>query len=174
MISRRTQRFAGLAAVILLPTAVGGQSAADVSAGDGTLYLGAFPNRIFVIDEATVKVVDEIDVPRGAPRNMVVSEDRTRFYMLDPTMEHLTTVDVAGRAVTDSFTLSEGNRRARIRSFRVAPDGGTAILHVDTAVKHVDRFGIEPRALLQYDMVTHSVIKEIAWPTGEPTTSSPN
>ena len=150
--------------VLAVVSPAAGQTAPAVSAGDGTLYLGAFPQRIFVIDEASARVVQEIDVPRGAPRSMVLSEDRSRFYMLDPLMEHVTTVSVAGREVTDSFTLSEGNRRVRIRSFRVAPDGRTAILHVDAAVKLVDRFEIEPRKLLQYDLERHEVVKDIPWP----------
>ena len=100
----------------------------EVSAGDGTLYLGGFPSRIFVIDEATTRVVDEIAVPHGSPRAMVVSEDGERFYFLDPTMQYLTTVDVASREVTDSFRFSEGNRTVRIRGFRAAPDGRTALL----------------------------------------------
>ena len=144
------------------------QSAAEVVAGDGTLYLGAYPSRIFVIDEATASVVDEIAAPHGAPRSMVVSEDRERFYFLDPTMEHLTTVDVASRAVTDSFTFSEGNRRVRIRSFRVAPDGRTAILNLDAAAKLRDRFEIEPYRLVEVDLATHEIIQELPWPTGEP------
>ena len=144
----------------------------EVSAGDGTLYLGGFPSRIFVIDEATTRVVDEIAVPHGSPRAMVVSEDRERFYFLDPTMEYLTTVDVASREVTDSFRFSEGNRTVRIRGFRAAPDGRTAILTLDTAVKLIDRFEVEPYRLVEVDLATHEILQDVPWPTGEPTPRS--
>ena len=144
----------------------------EVSAGDGTLYLGGFPSRIFVIDEATTRVVDEIAVPHGSPRAMVVSEDRERFYFLDPTMEYLTTVDVASREVTDSFRFSEGNRTVRIRGFRAAPDGRTAILTLDTAVKLIDRFEVEPYRLVEVDLTSHEILQDLPWPTGEPTPRS--
>ena len=147
-------------------------SGAELSAGDGTLYLGAFPSRIFVIDEATAAVVDEIAVPHGSPRSMVASADRSRFHFIDPTFEHLTTVDVASRAVTGSLTLSEENRKVRIRSFRVTPDGGTAILHVDAAVKHIDRYEVEPYRLLQVDLATSEIQRELPWPTGAESFSS--
>ncbi len=147
-------------------------SGAEVSAGNGTLYLGAFPSRIFVIDEATASVVDEIAVPHGAPRSMVASADRARLHFVDPSAEHLTTVDVASRTVTDSLTLSEGNRKVRIRSFRVAPGGATAILHVGTAIKHVDRYEVEPYRLLQVDLATHEIQRELPWPTGAASFSS--
>lgn len=150
-------------------TAQEASSAPSVSAGDGTLYLGGFPSRIFVIDEATTSVVDEIAVPHGSPRSMVVSEDRERFYFLDPSMEHLTTVDVASREVTDTFGFSTGNRTARIRGFRVAPDGRTAILNLDTAVKLIDRFEVEPYRLVEVDLATHEILQELPWPAGEPT-----
>ena len=143
-----------------------------VSAGDGTLYLGGFPSRIFVIDEATTSVVDEITVPHGSPRAMVVSEDGARFYFLDPTMQHLTTVDVASREVTDSFDFSAGNRTVRIRGFRAAPDGRTAILTLDTAVKLIDRFEIEPYRLVEVDLETHEILQDLPWPAGESTPRS--
>ena len=143
-----------------------------VSAGDGTLFLGGFPSRIFVIDEATTSVVDEIAVPHGSPRAMVVSEDGERFYFLDPTMQYLTTVDVASRQVSDSFRFSEGNRTVRIRGFRAAPDGRTAILTLDTAVKRIDRFEIEPYRLVEVDLATHEILQDLPWPTGEPTPRS--
>jgi hypothetical protein len=154
------------------PGSTSAASGPEVAAGDGTLYLGAFPSRIFVIDEATASVVDEIAVPHGAPRSMVASPDRSRFHFMDPTFEHLTTVDVASRAVTDSFTLSAGDRKVRIRSFRVAPDGATAILHVDAATKLIDRYEVEPYRLLQVDLATHEVERELPWPTGAASFSS--
>ena len=148
------------------PGAAAGSGAQEISAGNGTLYLAAFPSHILVIDEATASVVDEIAVPHGPPRALVVSADRSRFHFVDTTFEHMTTVDVAARAVADSFTLSEGNRKVRIRSFRVAPDGQTAILHVDAAVKLIDRYEVEPYQLLQVDLATHEVLRELPWPTG--------
>ena len=144
----------------------------EVAAGDGTLYLGGLPSRIFVIDEASVSVVDEIALPYGSPRSLVVSADRSRFHFVDPTFEHLTTVDIASRAVTDSLTLSDGDRKVRIRSFRVAPDGATAILHVDAATKLIDRYEVEPYSLLQVDLATHEIQRELPWPTGAASFSS--
>ena len=169
----RAAALCALAAAAGAPAAAQeASSAPGVSAGDGTLYLGAFPGRIFVIDEATARVVDEIATPHGSPRAMVVSEDRERFYFLDPTMEHLTTVDVASREVTDSLRFSAGNRTVRIRGFRAAPDGRTAIMTLDAAVKRIDRFEIEPYRLVEVDLATHEILQDVPWPAGEPTPRS--
>ena len=162
-----------LAASVVLPASAQEPPAAPgISAGDGTLYLGAFPGRIFVIDEATARVVDEIAVPHGAPGSMVLSEDRERLYMLGVMDEHLTTVNVAAREVTDSFTFSAGARRTRIRGFRVAPDGRTAVMTLDTAIKRIDRFEIEPYRLVEIDLATRDILQDLPWPAGRPTPRS--
>ena len=164
--------FTILRSILLIAFGVGlavpvtAQTDASISAGNGTMYLGAFPNRIFVIDEATEQVVDEIEVSVGTPRSLALSEDRSRFYMLDSTFEKFEIIDVARRETIDTFTLSEGNRKVRIRSFRVHPDGSYVLLVVDPAVKLIDRFEVEPRKLVQYDLQTHEVSREIPWPTG--------
>src|SRR5687768_3931918 len=60
---------------------------ARLTGGNGTLYIGGWPNRIFVIDEATEKVTGTIEVttagpPKGGPpRSMVLSKDKKRFYL---------------------------------------------------------------------------------------------
>jgi hypothetical protein len=157
--------------VLLLGFPAVAQAQVQVPAGDGQLFLGAFPSRIIVIDESTANVDGEIEVPHGAPRSMAISEDLDRFYFLDPTFEHLTTVNIASQTVTDSFTFSEGNRRVRIRGFRVAPDGKTAILHLDTAVKLIDRFEVDPYRLVQVDLTSHEIVKDLMWPGVQPRAS---
>ena len=144
------------------------QSAPAVTAGTGTIYVGAYPNRIFVVDEATEAVVDEIRMTLdGPPGDLMLSQDGARFYMRDRTFEQIEVIDVATRRSIDTFTLSEGTTKVRIRSFRVAPDHSYIILLRDAATKLVDRFEIAPRALVQVDLETHEVMREIPWPDDE-------
>ena len=153
------------AAVTGIPSA---QSAPELTGGTGTIYVGAYPNRILVIDEATEQVVDEIRMTLdGPPTNLTLSEDGTRFYMRDRSFEQIEVIDVATRRSIDTFTLSEGTTKVRIRSFRVAPDHSYIILLTDAATKLVDRFEIAPRALVQVDLETHEVMREIPWPDDE-------
>ena len=139
-----------------------------MTAGTGTIYVGAYPNRIFVVDEATEVVVDEIRMTLdGPPGDLMLSQDGARFYMRDLTFEQIEVIDVATRRSIDTFTLSEGTTKVRIRSFRVAPDHSYIILLTDAATKLVDRFEIAPRALVQVDLETHEVMREIPWPDDE-------
>ena len=160
-----TFRPVACAAALLLSPAV--LSAQTGTGGDGTFYVGTYAKNILVIDEASERVVDEIAVTTGIPRDLVLSPDGTRFYLRDVTFEHFEVIDAATRTTLATYTLSKGNTKTRIRSYAVHPDHGYAIFVVDTATKLVDRFEIAPRRLVQYDLTQRRVVREIPWPGGD-------
>ena len=163
-------RFLSLAVTIAITLSgvVSAQSASELTGGTGTIYVGAYPNQILVVDEATEQVVDRITMALdGPPGDLVLSKDGTRFYMRDRTFEHIEVIDVATRRSIDTFTLSEGATKVRIRDFRPSPDHRYIILLTDTATKQIDRFEIAPRTLVQVDLETHEVMREIPWPDDE-------
>ncbi len=147
---------------------VASAQAPELTGGTATIYIGAYQNQILVLDEATEQVVDPIAMTLdGPPSSLMLSTDGTRFYMRDRTFEHIEVIDVATRRSIDTFTLSEGTTKVRIRNFRAAPDHSYIILLTDTATKHVDRFEIAPRTLVQVSLDTHEVMQEIPWPDDE-------
>ena len=156
----------GPALTLCLAGPAAAQTSERLTGGNGTLYVSAQPGRMLVIDEATEKVVDEITIRQGIWESTILSADRTRFYVRDSTFEYFEIVDVATRERIDSFTLSEGNRKVRIRGFQVDPEHQYAVFMVQAATKLPDRFEVEPRKLLQYDLETHEIIREIPWPDG--------
>ena len=135
--------------------------------GHGTLYLGGRPNRIFLIDEATEKVIGEIHTKTGSPAQLEISEDKKRFYVSNMSFEDIEIVDIASRQVIDNFRLSEGNKKARIFGFQADPLNRFIIVMTKTATKLVDRWEIGPPTLQQYDLKEHKVIRTIPWPKGE-------
>ncbi len=162
-----------LAILALLSGSALAQPAGGLTGGDGTFYVGAFPNRIYVIDEATEQVVDTIEMTLGGPPNdMRMSADGSRMYMRDRTFEWIEVIDLETRSTVDTFTLSEGATKVRIRSLVVSPDDRYAVLLADTAIKHPDRFEIAPRRLLQVDLGSHEIMREIPWPDGEERTGA--
>jgi hypothetical protein len=138
-----------------------------LTGGNGTLYLGGRPDRIFVIDESTEKVVDEIHCRTGLPTTLQLSEDRKRFYALTVSFEDVEIIDVASRKVIDNFRLSEGNKKVRIFSLTADPLNRFIILLAKTATKLADRFEASPPTLFQYDLQQHKVVRTIPWPGGE-------
>jgi hypothetical protein len=146
---------------------VAAQKKAPSAAGSGTLYVGTYAGSIFAIDEASEKVAGEIKLKTGIPRSLALSEDRTKFLVLDSTLQQLEIVDIASRATVDSFTLSEPNKRVRIRGVALDPLSRFVILLTRTATKLIDRWEIGPSTMLQYDLASHKVVRTIPWPKGE-------
>lgn len=159
------------AAVVAAAAIVAGVSAQKKSGalvgGNGTLYVGTYAGNILAIDEASEKVSGEIKLKTGTPRSLSLSEDRTKFLVLDSTLQQLEIVDIARRATLDSFTLSEPNKRVRIRGVALDPLSRFVILLTRTATKLVDRWEIGPSTMLQYDLSAHKVMRTIPWPKGE-------
>ncbi len=134
--------------------------------GHGTLYLGGYPNLIWIIDEATERITGTIELQTGIPRRAVLSRDLARFYVTDATGEHVEIVDIASRRTLDTFTLSEGSRKVRISSMAPDPQHRSLILLTRAATKHIDRFEIGPSTLLQYDLQRRQVVRTVPWPDG--------
>jgi hypothetical protein len=156
-----------VAALALLTTGLVAQNRQTVRGGNGTFYVGTYAGNILIIDEASEKAAGEIKLKTGIPRSLSLSEDRTKFLVLDSTFQQLEIVDIAKRATVDSFTLSEPNKRVRIRGVALDPLSRFVILLTRTATKLIDRWEIGSSTMLQYDLNSHKVIRTIPWPKGE-------
>ncbi|HEV3057585.1 MAG TPA: hypothetical protein VGY48_05015 [Vicinamibacterales bacterium] len=138
-----------------------------VSAGNGTLIIGCYPKQFWIIDEATEKVVGTIPYGSGIPRRTTLSRDGKRFYTVEAAMEKIEVLDIASRKTIDTFTLSEGNRKVRIRGLEPDPLHRFVVMVTASATKLVDRFDIGTPTLVQYDLKDHKVTRTIPWPNGE-------
>lgn len=159
-----------LAAALLLPLAATTPAAQAPSAplpvapGTGTMYIGGYPNSIWVIDEAAAKVVDTIPLQIGLPRRLVMSRDGTRFYIADIHATTIEIVDVATRQTLETFSLGAGNRRVRINAFEPDPTHSYLVAITREYTKHLDRYEIGPSKLVTIDLKTKAVTREIPWP----------
>jgi hypothetical protein len=146
---------------------LGAAPPAKLAGGNGTLYIGAWPNKVFIIDEATEKITGSIDVATGDPTRMIMSRDRKRFYLINAPAQSVEIIDVNARKSLDHFTLSEGRKKTFIRSLIPDPLDRFVILLVKTADKQIDRFEISPPTLVVYDLKDHKISRTIPWPNNE-------
>lgn len=153
--------------VVLAAIAVRTADKPKVGAGNGTLIIGAYPSQFWIIDEATEKIVGSIPFSSGIPRRTTLSRDRKRFYTIDATMEKVEVIDIAARKTLDKFTLTEGNKKVRIRSIEPDPLHRFVMMVTASATKLVDRFEIGAPTLVQYDLGTHKIVRTIPWPNGD-------
>lgn len=143
------------------------QSPVTPSPGSGTLIVGSFPNQFSIIDEATATIVGTIPFKSGIPRRTTLSADRSRFYTIEADFETVEIVDIKARTTIETFSLSHGTTKVRIRALQPDPKDRFVMLLTRAATKHVDRFEIGPSEILQFDLTTKKVARKVDWPNGE-------
>ncbi len=131
------------------------------------MYIGTYAGSIQIFDEATEKIAGEIKLKTGIPRSLTLSQSRSKFYVLDSTLEKIEIVDIPTRASLSTFTLSEGNKQVRIRGMQVDPLERFLILLTRSATKQIDRWEIGDITLQLYDLAQNKVTRTIPWPKGE-------
>jgi hypothetical protein len=75
------------AAIITVAGFVARAHDATPNGGNGILYIGGYPNQIYVIDEATEKISATIPVQVGIPRTARAIADLKRLYVLSAEQE---------------------------------------------------------------------------------------
>ena len=68
-------------------------------ASGGTIFAGAYPDRILVIDEGQGKVVDTIHLVTGLPRGLRLSYDRKSIIISTNDHSGFEVLDVATRKI---------------------------------------------------------------------------
>jgi DNA-binding beta-propeller fold protein YncE len=145
----------------------GQRSAPPPTGGNGTLYIGGYPNVIWIIDEATEKVVGTLHTKTGIPRRLTLSRDLKRFYNIDATGEYVEILDIASKTTIDSFRLTQGDKRVRMTSLEPDPQNRYLMLITRTTTKARDRVEVGPAELQQYDLTEHKIIRTVPWPDGQ-------
>lgn len=127
---------------------------AAFAAAQGTVFIGTWPHTVQIIDERQQKVVDKIELSTGLPDDLDLSEDRKTLYAATLEKSGFEVIDVATRKVTNSFTLNEGAKQVRFRSWAADPEGKNIVILYRTAEKKIDRFDV--------DRITHFGVVDLA------------
>jgi hypothetical protein len=135
--------------------------------GDQQMYIGTYAGTIQIFDEATETMTGQIKLKTGIPRSLTLSQSRSKFYVMDSTNEKIEIVDIASRTTLDTFSLSEGNKKVRIRGYQVDPLERFLILLTRSAEKKIDRWEIGDISMQFYDLAQKKITRTIPWPRGE-------
>jgi WD40 repeat protein len=169
-------RSCAIAAVVAVACFAGGEAKVQgqkpaaplaLNGGDQLMYIGTYAGTIQVFDEATETKVGDIKLQTGIPRALTLSQSRTKFYLMDSTNEKIEIVDIPTRTTVSTFTLSEGNKKVRIRGFQVDPLERFLILLTRSATKQIDRYEIGDITMQFYDLAQKKITRTIPWPRGE-------
>jgi hypothetical protein len=165
------RRLVTLALILIGAATVAAQKPArfgvGMSGGDHLMYIGTYSGTIQIFDERTETMVGDIKLKTGIPRSLTLSQSRRKFYVLNSTYEQIEVVDIATRSTLSTFTLSEGNKKVRVRSMQVDPLERFLILLTRAATKQIDRWEIGDIELQLYDLKENKITRSIPWPRGE-------
>ena len=134
----------------------------------GTLFCGAYPDVVLVIDEAQGKVVDRIHMETGLPRSLRLSADRKTIYVSTNDHDGFEVIDVATHKVTNHFVLDDATHRYRVNSGAPDPAGKLIYLSTTEIVKEADRYKISKPKYTIIDLAQQKIVKTVDQPT-EPT-----
>jgi hypothetical protein len=137
------------------------------SGGDQQMFIGTYAGTIQIFDEASETLSGEIKLKTGIPRALTLSQSRSKFYVLDSTLEKIEIVDIPTRSSLETFSLTEGNKQVRIRGMQVDPLERFLILLTRSATKQIDRWEIGDITMQFYDLAQKKVTRTIPWPRGE-------
>jgi hypothetical protein len=163
LLDRRLQRLAAS----LLVTAVVTAAAPLVgqSGGKGTIYAGTYAGSVYVIDEKSFEVRNKIPLDFRVPLfDMQISSDRSHLYISSANTEQWAVIDLESEEVVDYISLQDGNEHVLIWTLAVDPSESYALMVVRSTTLHRDRYEIGEYRLVQYDLESHEVTREIAWP----------
>jgi hypothetical protein len=142
-----------------------GLAASCVLCRGGTLFCGAYPDWVLVVDEAQGKVTDKIHMVTGLPRSLRLSPDRKTIYVSTNDHNGFEVIDVATHKVTNQFVLDNPTHRYRVNGG--APDPAGKLLYASTTeiVKEVDRYTIGKPKYTIIDMAQQKIVKTVDEPT---------
>ena len=146
---------------LLALSAVGlGQSATKI-------YVGAWPGRLMVIDEKTGTYEGDIPLKTGVVRGAFLTRDHKRMVVTTVKDSGVEVVDLKSKTVLSSFTLSEGNKKIRLRGTAVDPDGKMMYAIAKEISKGIDRFTIGPNKFYIVDIAAQKIVKTVDPPKEE-------
>ena len=141
--------------------------AASLAEAKTMLYLGTWPNQVLVIDESTYQIVNRIQMKTDVPRNLVLTQDRSKLLVVTLKDTGLETIDLAKGEVVDSFTLGDRNMRASMAGLAIDPTGEFIYSNITTSKKLIDRWEIGTPKLSVIDLKQHKIVKEVEVPAGD-------
>lgn len=167
MRDRRAQPPSKAAPMRLLPLALSAVAAAVCSSAQAaTLFVGSYPNKVLVFDEAKGAVVQRIELPTGLPTSLRASNDKKTLYVTTITNSGIEVIDIATRKVTNSFSLNTPTQRYRFNGGAPDPTGKLFYTIVTQIDKGIDRYEVGKPKYAVIDLTqrkivsTHEIAKE--------------
>jgi hypothetical protein len=135
----------------------------------GTLFCGAYPYWVLVIDEGSGKVVDKIRMETGLPVGLRLSNDKKTIYVSTNDHSGVEVIDVASHKVLNKFVLNDATHHFRMNGGAPDPEGKVLYTTTTQITKLADRYEIGKPKYTIVDLTQQKISKTVDEPsnTGE-------
>jgi len=135
-----------------------------VSVSAGTLFCGAYPYWVLVIDEGQGKVTDKIRMETGLPTSVRISLDHKTIFVTTNDHSGVEVIDVATRKVTNHFVLNDATHKFRLNGGAPDPDGKLLYTTTTQITKQADRYEIGKPKYTIVDLAQQKIAKTVDQP----------
>lgn len=139
--------------------AVSATAASALPAAAATMFMGSYPDKVLVVDEATGAVQQRITLASGLPTSMQISNDKKRIYVTTITTSGIEVLDVATRKVVNSFSLNTPTTRYRFNGGVADPSGRYFYTMLTKFEKLNDRYTVSPHMFAAIDLQKKTIVK---------------
>ena len=140
----------------------------SAAASAGTLFCGAYPYWVLVIDEGQGKVVDKIRLETGLPTGLRLSHDKKTIYVTTNDHSGVEVLDVATHKVLNKFVLNDATHRYRMNGGAPDPQGKVLYTTTTQITKLADRYEIGKPKYAIIDLTDQKISKTVDEPTNTP------
>lgn len=138
-----------------LPALLAGTASTQAS----TLFMGSYPDKMLIVDEATGTVRDRITLASGLPTSMRLSNDQKRIYVTTITTSGIEVIDTATKKVINSFSLNTPTVRYRFNGGTPDPSGRYFYTTIQRFDKLADRYTVSPQMFAVIDLQKKAVVR---------------
>ncbi len=137
------------------------------SASAGTLFCGAYPNWVLVIDEAQGKVIDKIKLETGLPLGVRLSQDKKSLFVMTNDHNGVEVIDVATHKVTSHFVLNDATHQYRMQGAAPDPEGKLLYTTTTQITKQIDRYELGKPKYTIIDVAAQKISKTVDQPSND-------
>lgn len=136
----------------------------SVAANAGLLFVGGYPDKVMVIDEAQGKIVEMIKLQTGLPTSLRLSFDKKSIYVATNDHAGMEVIDIATRKVTNKFVLNDATHTFRFGGGTPDPQGKFLYGQTTEITKMNDRYEIGKQKYTVIDLATGKISKTVDMP----------
>lgn len=135
----------------------------------GTIFLGAYPDKLLILDEAKGVETGKLTLGTGLPTSMRLSTDKKKLYVTTITTSGFEVIDTATKKVVNSFSLNTPTTRYRFNGGVPDATGRYFYMIGQKFDREIDRYRVGKPQYMVVDLQQKKVVRAVDIPAEDTT-----